>query len=1826
MKKRTSAMCFLLIVAMVFGLMPIPFDLNSHVLTAEASDYPLSGSCGVNITWTLTEDTDVTWDLNEGTPYKLTIRGTGELETIDGRWKFYNDTITSISIEEGITKLSDWAFQKNYPSLQTVTLPDSLTKIPERAFKGNHLLETVKFGNGLTTIGAEAFAECTSLKNITLPESLTSIETSAFSECSSLESITLPDNLSTLGSSSFSRCSALTNITCGKGLKIISERAFERDTNLVQIQFNNSLEVIGKFAFAYCTSLEKVSLPDSVTTLQTAAFASTGLTSFTVPKNVTSIEERILQDTPELKYINVAAGNTRFMAYNTILYEKGTAGIPYRAIAFTAAYPITTVSIAEGTEIIDPYVFFEAYKITSVDFPNTLKNIKDQAFRYCRNIKELSIPDSVESIGEAVFADCTSLTKVTIGTSLRDFGSAVFARCSALNTINIAEENIYLDAVDNIIYNKEHTHLYFYALTKPDTAYHVPDTIESMSVLSISYIPALKELYMPKLLKDIPKNAIVANTNLDSIYFPENAPNLADSNSISNNASDLIIFRRPSSLGWDNSFWKSYTYADWEPENTAVEEGTFGDISWKYKADEGRISFTGSGKLPHFTDENPAPWSEYINFIQTVGADSISSIGDYSFYHAEKLIRLETSEEIKKIGNYAFSGCSSLCFLDISTIESIGSGAFENNISLTDGIALIKVLSIGPGAFKGCTAITDVTFGIYLTSLEEEVFAGCTLLNSIIIPESITAIKNGAFKDCIKLRTINIPDQVEEIGNQVFSGDFALEKVYFYGKIPEKWENDSFTECNSNLTIYYRKSHTAWEQWGGTWNGIPVQGLDRFYTEKRDHYSFANTSESFGYEPDYRIPRQRYVDVMRNITTGSYYYAINKNWFGSCYGMTGTTLEFYENPDFKVTDYDVSAQNLYDIAAPKNNNASLTKLIEAYQISQYKAHISGINGCISKNMGDYKGLIQKVEEFERSGGLQIDSQAEPVVLTVYNIFSGHAVIPISVNQDKDGNFVMKVYDPDDPTSLKTLKINNNLNRISYGTYTYASYIPYSSVADAMVGVQLYNEMEDDSLYLSIDKEKGMVTDTQGKGIEQIEGAYEQKPFNNTTEEIFSGIKSFVLPKGNYHLTAKNETDEENTENTKEISGSENIGSTDTENKEEGKKPVTFYLASEENYAKITSSDENVMLNVQGSNTQNDGLEIELQSESKSEESSSFTIMNHQGMERMVEIKGSNATVKVAQDDTIMIQVPAEETVSIDGKELEVIDGQAVSSFEAVDGENPLKAEDLQTNVDCDENNKLNGTISATVISNASSTKKATITAAYYDELSGDKVASYAKEVQLEPGMNMVSLSFKEIETAFSQTDGQASMICNLTVSDENNNTITCSKEGVIVNLTPKTDPTLPPEPIEPGDKEIAVTKVTVSPNELTLTVGESSQLNASVLPVNATDKTLVYEAFNDNVTVTQDGKVTAIKAGSSQIKVSSSNRKYTVINVTVTDKTNPTDPTDPIDPGHEEIAITNIDITPKLGTFGVGESFRLKVSVVPSNASDKTLTFHASNDNITITQEGVVTAQKAGSSQIKVSSSNGKSAVADVIVKNAPNKITLNAKKKDLKVGKTFQIKVKLPNNTASSQISYSSNKKSVAQVSSLGKVTAIKKGTATITVKTFNGITAKLKIMVKENIAVKKVTVAKKKMTLGIGESVPLKASVSPKNATNKVLSYKTSNNKVKITAKGKITAKKVGSSKITIKSSNGKKTTVNVTVKKAPKKITLNAHKKSIKIGKTFQVKVKLPKNTASNKISYSSSKKAVADISASGKITAKKKGKTMITVKTFNGKKAKLKVTVK
>ncbi|MBQ3477741.1 MAG: Ig domain-containing protein, partial [Clostridia bacterium] len=131
--------------------------------------------------------------------------------------------------------------------------------------------------------------------------------------------------------------------------------------------------------------------------------------------------------------------------------------------------------------------------------------------------------------------------------------------------------------------------------------------------------------------------------------------------------------------------------------------------------------------------------------------------------------------------------------------------------------------------------------------------------------------------------------------------------------------------------------------------------------------------------------------------------------------------------------------------------------------------------------------------------------------------------------------------------------------------------------------------------------------------------------------------------------------------------------------------------------------------------------------------------------------------------------------------------------------------------------------------------------------------------------------------------------------------------------------------------------------------------------------------------------------------------------------------------------------------------------------------------------------------------------------------------------------------------------------------------------------------------------------LTLGVGESYALKVSGAKK--------YQSSNaKKATVSSKGVIKGKAVGTATITVTMKRGDPLKVRVTVRKAPGKVSLNKSKLTLQAGKTYQLKAKLPSKTAS-KLTWSSSKKSVAKVSADGLITAVKAGTAVITVKTFN-----------
>ncbi len=249
----------------------------------------------------------------------------------------------------------------------------------------------------------------------------------------------------------------------------------------------------------------------------------------------------------------------------------------------------------------------------------------------------------------------------------------------------------------------------------------------------------------------------------------------------------------------------------------------------------------------------------------------------------------------------------------------------------------------------------------------------------------------------------------------------------------------------------------------------------------------------------------------------------------------------------------------------------------------------------------------------------------------------------------------------------------------------------------------------------------------------------------------------------------------------------------------------------------------------------------------------------------------------------------------------------------------------------------------------------------------------------------------------------------------------------------------------------------------------------------------------------------------------------------------------------------------------------------------------------------------------------------------AVDKVTLDKSTLTLNVKKTATLKATVkPDNATNKKVSWSSDKVSVATVSQNGVVTAKKAGTATITAEA-GGKKATCKVTVK--VPVSKVALNKKSLTLGVGEKFTLKATVSPKTATNKKVTWTLSNKKKVVTIKnGKLVAKKKGTVTVTA-TADGKKATCKVTVKAAPDKkakVTLKKKSVKLKVKKTYQIKAKISsKKYGCNGFKYSVDKKGkkVVKVDSNGKVTAKKKGKATITVKPYNGKgkSVKLNVTV-
>ncbi len=320
--------------------------------------------------------------------------------------------------------------------------------------------------------------------------------------------------------------------------------------------------------------------------------------------------------------------------------------------------------------------------------------------------------------------------------------------------------------------------------------------------------------------------------------------------------------------------------------------------------------------------------------------------------------------------------------------------------------------------------------------------------------------------------------------------------------------------------------------------------------------------------------------------------------------------------------------------------------------------------------------------------------------------------------------------------------------------------------------------------------------------------------------------------------------------------------------------------------------------------------------------------------------------------------------------------------------------------------------------------------------------------------------------------------------------------------------------------------VTISPTSTTMNVGDKKTVKATVKPSDATNKACLFSSSNTNVaSVSYAGTITAKAPGSAIITATTKNGGYTAsCAVTVKDNV---------------IHVTGVTLDQTKLTMKKGANVYLGATVIPENATNQDVTWSSSDESVAyVNSKGKVSAYKGGEAVITVKTKDGGyTATCNVTVDVKATGVTLDKTEITMKKGanKTLVATV-LPEDATNKEVTWSSSDKEIAYVNSKGKVSAYKAGEATITCKTKDGgykATCKVTVIVPvTGVSLNYTSIQLDPQNL----TKTLKATVTPEDATNKDVTWKSSATSVAtVSSSGKVTAKGVGIAVITCTTKDG-------------------------------------------------------------------------------------------
>lgn len=405
-------------------------------------------------------------------------------------------------------------------------------------------------------------------------------------------------------------------------------------------------------------------------------------------------------------------------------------------------------------------------------------------------------------------------------------------------------------------------------------------------------------------------------------------------------------------------------------------------------------------------------------------------------------------------------------------------------------------------------------------------------------------------------------------------------------------------------------------------------------------------------------------------------------------------------------------------------------------------------------------------------------------------------------------------------------------------------------------------------------------------------------------------------------------------------------------------------------------------------------------------------------------------------------------------------------------------------------------------------------------------------------------------------------------------------------------------------------ELSFSPTSYEMIAGETYTPNLVKKPQDSTD-VITWTTYNSGVAeVDENGVITAKKTGVTFIQATSASGKVAVIQISVKE------------------GLTSVTLKPENTTIEVGQSVTLTPDFVPAVAYDKSMSWSVSDSSVAkieaVGESSVkVTGLKGGITLVKgVAKDRGYVVSCLVTVKEKSTAVTVSPTTKYLQKGKSFTIKATVTSETATDKsVKWSTSKKSVATVSSKGVVKGKKVGTAyiTATAKDGSGASARCKVRVVRKVT--KITLNKYTAKVLVGNTLKLKAKVTPKNATIKGVSWSSSDNSIAtVDSTGRIQGIAPGLVKIRVKAKDGsgKSAVCLVTVSEPIPATGVDVENNDIIVAKGRQIQSgirKAPLNST-DKIKYYSDNSRVARINKRGKIYANKVGQATVYGETSNG----------